>query len=99
MGLSSQDAGIGLDYFANVIMAEQEDKDVLFITGGDILQGQLLSNHFYGESIIFALNEMKLDAFVIGNHEFDWGLEKVLGYFNGENEIQADFPFLGANVF
>ncbi len=97
--LSSQDAGIGLDYFANVIMAEQEDKDVLFITGGDILQGQLLSNHFYGESIIFALNEMKLDAFVIGNHEFDWGLEKVLGYFNGENEIQADFPFLGANVF
>ncbi len=97
--LTKKEDQIGLDYMANVILTEQEDKDVLFITGGDILQGQLESNDFKGESIIETLNHMNLDAFVIGNHEFDWGLETVLAYFNGEHQIQANYPLLGANVF
>ncbi len=97
--LSKKEDEIGLDHMANVILNEQIDKDVLFITGGDILQGQLESNYFKGESIIYTLNEMNLDAFVIGNHEFDWGLETLLDYFNGKNEIQANYPLLGANVF
>lgn len=97
--LSKKEDEIGLDYMANVIISEQENKDVLFIAGGDILQGQVESNHFKGESIIYTFNEMNLDAFILGNHEFDWGLETILSYFNGEHDIQANYPLLGANVF
>jgi 2',3'-cyclic-nucleotide 2'-phosphodiesterase (5'-nucleotidase family) len=43
---------------------------------------------------------MGLDAFTLGNHEFDWGLETILQYADGNTENgEADFPFLGANVF
>ena len=77
----------------------ENEKNVIFISGGDMLQGSILSNYFFGATIIEVLNIMKHDAFTIGNHEFDWGLDSVLSYFNGENEIQAEYPFLGANVF
>ena len=37
---------------------------------------------------------------VLGNHEFDWGLDVVTGYFDGNTENgEASFPLLGANVF
>lgn len=77
----------------------QEEDNVLFISGGDLLQGSLLSNYFNGAPIIEALNMMDHEAFTLGNHEFDWGLEVVLGYFNGTHDIQADYPLLAANVF
>src|SRR5207247_6830447 len=44
--------------------------------------------------IIAAMNAMRYDAAVIGNHEFNYGL----GYLNGAI-AQAKFPFLGANVY
>ena len=71
----------------------------IFITGGDILQGQLISNNSKGEIMIDIFNHLNLDAFVIGNHEFDWGLEEVLKYFDPNyTGIKANFPILGANV-
>lgn len=89
---------IGLSKMANLILDEAKQKDVLFIAGGDILQGEMFSNYYEGASTIDILNDMQLDAFVIGNHEFDWGLDKVLSYFNGKNSLQANYPLLGANV-
>lgn len=90
---------MGLANIANLIEDERKTKDVLLVTAGDILQGQAISNFYKGASIIHVMNEMEFDAFVIGNHEFDWGLDTLLSYFNGENELQANFPLLGANVF
>ena len=82
-----------------VILADSNVENSLFIAGGDMLQGQVISNYFEGASTIDILNQMNLDAFVIGNHEFDWGLQTVLQYFNGENkDLQAKYPLLGANV-
>ena len=71
----------------------------LFITGGDILQGQLISNWYDGASTIELLNDLSLDAFVVGNHEFDWGIDVVTQYFDGSHSLQANFPLLGANVY
>jgi 2',3'-cyclic-nucleotide 2'-phosphodiesterase (5'-nucleotidase family) len=46
------------------------------------------------------MNTMGFDAMVLGNHEFDWGLDVVTGYFDGNTENgEASFPLLGANVF
>ncbi len=93
---------MGLSRIGNLILDEQTKNpdNTLFITGGDMLQGALISNYFKGESTIAALNKMNVDAFVIGNHEFDWGLEEVTKFFDPNYEgLKANFPLLGANVF
>lgn len=95
-------AEMGLARIANLILTAKENNpdNTLFITGGDILQGSALSNYFVGESTIEILDLSKLDAFILGNHEFDWGLEEVTKYFDEiEENGEADFPLLAANVF
>ncbi len=94
-------SSMGLAKIGNLIIDEKENNPdtTLFLSGGDMLQGQIISNWYDGASVIDLLNDMQLDAFVIGNHEFDWGIDVVTQYFNGANEMQANFPFLGANVY
>lgn len=92
---------IGLSRIGNLIMDEKNNNpdSTLFLAGGDILQGQLISNWYDGASTIELLNDMELDAFVAGNHEFDWGVDVLTQYFNGQSNLQANFPLLGANVY
>jgi len=93
---------MGLSKIGNLILNERSirPENTIFIAGGDILQGTLISNYFNGASTIDALNTIGLDAFVLGNHEFDWGLETVTEYFNPNAlDLKAEFPLLGANVF
>lgn len=89
---------LGLARIGNYIKNES-DENSIFITGGDMLQGELISNAKRGAVVIEVLNNLNLDAFVIGNHEFDWGLDEVLKYFNPNTTgLKANFPILGANV-
>lgn len=93
---------LGMAYIANYIITKKTENpdNVLVLAGGDILQGSALSNHYLGLSTINMLNEMYFDAYAIGNHEFDWGLETVTNYFDdNEDNGEANFPLLGANVF
>lgn len=66
---------------------------VLLLDAGDIAQGTLVSNYFYGRPVIEVMNRMGYDAMVLGNHEFDWGMKAL-------NEMLkvARFPVLAANV-
>ncbi|MDD4000709.1 MAG: 5'-nucleotidase C-terminal domain-containing protein, partial [Bacilli bacterium] len=69
------------------------------IANGDIFQGSYVSNVNYGLPLLEALNLMEFDAFVLGNHEFDWGIEKIEQYADGDlSNGEADFPFLAANI-
>ncbi len=93
---------IGMSYIANFLVTKKEENpdNVIILAGGDILQGSALSNYYYGLSTINMMSEMYFDAFTLGNHEFDWGLEVVTDYFDGNAENgEANFPLLGANVF
>lgn len=93
---------IGLSGIASYIENHEETygENTLVIAGGDMLQGSALSNYSHGLSTIEIMNEIGFDAFVLGNHEFDWGIETVLQYFDGvEENGEADFPLLAANVF
>lgn len=91
---------MGLSKISNHINSMKDNHSLnVFIAGGDMLQGQMISNYFEGESVIRSLNAMNLDAFVMGNHEFDWGIENVLQYFNGAHQTQATYPLLGANIY
>ncbi|TNF06596.1 MAG: DUF5011 domain-containing protein [Bacillota bacterium] len=93
---------MGMAKIGNLIQSEKiiNPDGTLFIGGGDLLQGSLLSNYFNGASMIEILNALDMDAFVIGNHEFDWGIEIVTNYRDIDHPLMyADFPLLGANIF
>ncbi len=47
----------------------------LLVAAGDMMQGNNWANLFLGESVIELMNEVRFDAMVLGNHEFDFGLE------------------------
>ncbi|MFP4078722.1 MAG: bifunctional metallophosphatase/5'-nucleotidase, partial [Candidatus Izemoplasmataceae bacterium] len=89
---------LGLDYMANLMTTSKEANpdDTLILDGGDAFQGSAISNYYEGESYIETMNAMGYDAMVVGNHEFDWGLETVTDHFADDGI--ADFPLLGANV-
>ena len=79
---------------------EGQKGDQIFIHNGDAFQGSYVCGETYGYAMIEALNAMDLDCFVIGNHEFDWGIDKIARYADGDQSNgEADFPFLGANIY
>ncbi|KUO71942.1 MAG: hypothetical protein APF77_04640 [Clostridia bacterium BRH_c25] len=65
----------------------------LILSAGDMFQGTADSNLLYGKSVVTAMNEAGFDAMVLGNHEFDWGLDKLK-----ERIAESNFPYLGANL-
>jgi 2',3'-cyclic-nucleotide 2'-phosphodiesterase (5'-nucleotidase family) len=70
----------------------RDDKSIL-LNGGDDYQGTPISSITRGYSQIELLNLYKLDAFVLGNHDFDYGqyaLDSAL--------MDANFNYLAANL-
>ncbi len=93
---------MGFSNIANFLITQKEanPNNTIILAGGDMLQGSALSNYYDGLSTIELMNEMYFDAFTVGNHEFDWGIDVVTNYFDGnEANGEADFPLLGANIF
>lgn len=66
----------------------------VLMDAGDMMQGTPISNLLFGASVIDVYNEMGYQVSVVGNHEFDWGLDVLQDRMD-----QADFPILLANVF
>ena len=78
---------------------ERLEGEYLKIANGDIFQGTYVSNIQRGLPLIDVLNYMNFDAFVIGNHEFDWGIEEIAKF--ADNDLtngEANFPFLACNI-
>ncbi len=75
-------------------------QDTIIIANGDIFQGTALSYQSRGGLIVDVFNHIDIDAMTIGNHEFDWGVDDIQAYHDGNLENgEADFPFLGANIY
>ncbi len=70
------------------------DEKSLVVNGGDDYQGTPISSITKGRSQIHLLNLYNLDAFVLGNHEFDYGQYVLDSALEG-----ANFDVLSANVF
>jgi len=70
----------------------KDDPELLLLDAGDVFQGTPFYNMFHGEPELRLMSKMGYDAMVLGNHEFDMGLEvlkKVMA--------NATFPMLAAN--
>jgi 5'-nucleotidase / UDP-sugar diphosphatase len=65
----------------------------IILSAGDMFQGSADSNLLYGKTVVEAMNEIGFDAMVVGNHEFDWGIDKLKKQIE-----QSKFPYLGANM-
>ncbi len=65
----------------------------LLLGGGDMWTGPAISTWFQGESTVEVMNAMGYQAAAIGNHEFDFGEERLRA-----NRKAAGFPFLSANL-
>ncbi len=94
------DSNIGISRVKSCIEAEVNDiYGCVKIANGDMMQGTAFSNLLLGEPAVAALNEMNFDAFVIGNHEFDWSLNNLSVYKDGDDSNgELECPFLGANI-
>lgn len=87
-------------YYVNQERNKNDLDDVVLIANGDMFQGTAISNLTEGRAVIDTMNKMDFDMLGIGNHEFDWGLNKILNYFDGNNENgEANFPLLNANIY
>ena len=71
----------------------QENPSSILIDVGDVYQGTEVSLRNQGALMIDLLNYLKYDAWVVGNHEFDWGLECF------EQALKkSNMPVLAANM-
>lgn len=102
----------GAAYLAtHVKQLESQARNSLVLSAGDnVGASPLTSALFHDEPTIDFLNEIGVQASVVGNHEFDEGYQELQRMqFGGchptdgcqfEKSYQgADFPFLGSNVY
>lgn len=75
------------------------NEDIVLFANGDMFQGTAISNMSYGLAVVNAMNEMGFAGMGIGNHEFDWDIGKILGYWDGNaSNGEANFPLVSSNV-
>ena len=71
----------------------RQNPNSILIDVGDVYQGTDVSLRNKGELMIDLFNHLKYDAWVIGNHEFDWGIEPF------QQALQSSvMPVLAANT-
>ncbi|MBY7141622.1 bifunctional metallophosphatase/5'-nucleotidase [Virgibacillus sp. NKC19-3] len=94
--------GKGYANISSVIDTVRKDEEnVIVIDNGDMLQGTPLSHYILAEKednshihpVISACNTIQYDAAVVGNHEFNYGREKLEKAVSDSN-----FPWLSANI-
>src|SRR6266516_4734316 len=56
----------------------RQNSNSLLIDVGDVYQGTDVSLRNKGELMIDLFNHLKYDAWIAGNHEFDWGIETFI---------------------
>lgn len=84
-------------YIAKLFNDYRAKGDTVVLNGGDTFQGTPLSNLSYGKFLIQALDAMKYDASAVGNHEFDWGIDKVTT--NQATLADSTIPMLACNIY
>src|SRR6266699_6634757 len=72
---------------------QHENLNSILIDVGDVYQGTDVGLRSKGELMIDLFNHLKYDAWIVGNHEFDWGIEP----FQRALE-RSTMPVLAANT-
>ena len=81
----------GLAAYKELLEAQYEH--VALVDCGDAVQGDVIGTVSDGEYIVEIMNEVGYDFAVLGNHEFDYGMEQLSALID-----QADAQYLGCNI-
>lgn len=97
---TNEEADIGLAKYATIVQQKREmDENIIVIDNGDLIQGTPMMTHYVKEystlknPMIRIMNDLNIDAGIVGNHEFNFGKEILLDTFQ-----QANYPWLSANI-
>lgn len=86
--------GMGFARVSTVVKdLKTNEENVLFLDAGDTFHGITFTTITRGESIVKLLNAMELDALSPGNHDFNYGKDRLK-----ELEEMAEFDIISANV-
>jgi len=72
---------------------QHENPNSILVDVGDVYQGTDVGLRSKGELMIDLFNYLKYDAWIIGNHEFDWGMEPF-----EQALLRSTMPVLAANT-
>lgn len=97
---NNEKANLGLGKLATKIQQERSlDNQLILVDNGDLIQGTPLTYYYVQflkdqkNPMISLLNHLKYDASVIGNHEFNYGMDVLNQAINESNS-----PWLSANI-
>ena len=89
--IHTNDVHCGYEAYDKVAaLAKEAD---LLVDAGDAIQGGVIGTLSKGEYIIDIMNYLNYDVSTIGNHEFDFGMDRFLELA----EQYAEFPYIAAN--
>lgn len=71
----------------------KENENVLLLDAGDTLHGLPIATISKGETVIGIMNSMGYDAMVLGNHDFNYGYDRLV-----ELKDMMKFPMIVSNV-
>ena len=99
--IADRDFGEGLARVATIVRAvRSEGRPMLLLDSGDTIQGTPMQALVFAGSVgrgsdptIRAMNGLAYDAMAVGNHEFDFGRNRL-----EKSRSEAGFPWLSANI-
>src|SRR5699024_4456658 len=97
---TNEHAELGLAKYATIVQqTRKKHEHLLVIDNGDLIQGTPLMAHYAKmhpnkkNHMIEIMNQLHLDAFIHGNHEFNFGKDIVLSALNA-----TEIPWLIDNI-
>lgn len=89
-GVESGWTYVGLDFVRDNLVAQ--GNNVILVDNGDSVQGEPLATMTTGSANIELMNTLGYEIATIGNHEFDYGMDRFL-----ELTELAQFPYVSCN--
>jgi 2',3'-cyclic-nucleotide 2'-phosphodiesterase/3'-nucleotidase len=97
---TNEAADLGLAKYATVVKrAKKKYKNLIILDNGDLIQGTPFMSHYVKahtdkeNPIVGIMNQIGIDAAIIGNHEFNFG-KNILS----DAIKQSNFPWISANI-
>lgn len=95
----SESTADGLSRISTYVnQVREENPNTILVDNGDTIQGTIMTDDLYNKSAKdhpapAAMNYMKYDAWTLGNHEFNWGVDNLKAVIE-----QSNAPVLSANI-
>ena len=94
--LAPAGSNVGAAKLVDAIKTEKakNPEGTIIVSAGDNYQGSAMSNMLYGEPVSEVLKEMGLELSAVGNHEFDWGIDKITKWAE-----DGELTFVVTNIY